>query len=203
MANAHFRQLQDQADEIIPILYDHARKLAGRKYHWCEGKTLPLGKSPEDIVTDVYVSYARGAASSGKRTKGVRHFDPTKDIMLQLKGSIKSAMWALMDKASTKKELLATSEGDPEEVEFAPTDPLPDDLVESSDFAKAVAERVKLHPKLKASRDLQDLLALFELEKTDVADQVSELGKNREDICQLRYQLRQIYSEVINELNRQ
>ncbi|SRR6266542_4466636 len=203
MSNDHFRHLQDHADEIIPILYDYARKLAARKYHWCEGKSLPLGKSPEDIVTDVYVSYARGAGSSGKRAKGVRHFDPEKDVMLQLKGSIKSAMWALTDKSSAKKELLATSEEDPKEVEFAPTDPVPDDLVESADFARAVAERAKCHAKLKTNRDLADLLALFELEKTDVADQASELGKNREEICQLRYQLRQIYSEVIDELNRQ
>src|SRR5438270_696036 len=167
MSDDHFRYLQNHAEEIIPILYDYARKLAGRKYHWCEGKSLPLGKSPEDIVTDVYVSYARSAASSGKRTKGVRHFDPAKDIMLQLKGSIKSAMWALTDKASTKKELLGSSEGDAKEIEFAPTDPLPDDLVESADFAKAVAERVKLHPKLNGDKDLRDLFALFELEQID------------------------------------
>ena len=203
MSDDHFRYLHDRAAEIIPILYDYARNLARRKYHWCEGKSLPLGKSPEDIVTDVYVSYAKGAASSGKRAKGVRHFDPTKDIMLQLKGSIKSAMWALTDKASTKKELLGASDGDAQQVEVAPTDPLPDDIVESADFAKAVAERVKLHPKLQASRDLRDLFALFELGKTEVADQASELGKNSQEICQLRYQLRQSYSEVINELNRQ
>lgn len=203
MSDDHFRYLQDHADEIIPILYDYARKLAARKYHWCEGKSLPLGKSPEDLVTDVYGSYARDAGSSGKRTKGVRRFDPNKDIMLQLKGSIKSAMWALTDKASTKNELLATSEEDSERVEFAPTDPIPDDLVESADFARAVAERVQNHSKITKGGDLADLLALFELETTEVADQVRELEKNHNEVCQLRYQLRQIYSEVIDELNRQ
>lgn len=122
--------------------------------------------------------------------------------MLQLKGSIKSAMWALTDKASTKNELLARS-GDAKEVEFAPTDPIPDDLLDSADFARAVAERVRNHPKIKNGSDLADLLALFELETTDVADQARELKKNEKEICQLRYQLRQIYSEVIDELNRQ
>ena len=202
MATDHFRYLQEHADEIIPVLYDYARNLAARKYHWYEAKTLPLGKTPEDIVTDVYVAYARGAGSSGKRTKGIRHFDPDKDIMLQLKGSIKSAMWALTERASTKNELLARSE-DAMEVEFAPTDPIPDDLVESADFARAVAERVRNHPKIKKGGELADLLALFELETTEVADQARELKKNEKEICQLRYQLRQIYSEVIDELNRQ
>lgn len=203
MSKDYFRHLQDHADEIIPILYDYARNLAARKYHWRKGKSLPLGKSPEDIVTDVYVSYARGAGSSGKRQKGVRHFDPNKDMMLQLKGSIKSAMWALTDKASTKNELLATTEEDSKEIQFAPTDPIPDDLVESADFARTVAERVRNHRKIKEGGDLADLLALFELETTEVADQARELKKNEKEICQLRYQLRQIYSEVIDELNRQ
>ena len=203
MSDDHFRHLQEHANEIIPILYDYARNLAARKYHWCEGKSLPLGKSPEDIVTDVYVSYARGAGSSGKRTKGVRHFDPEKDIMLQLKGSIKSAMWALTDKSSAKKEFLATSEEDLKEVEFAPTDPIPDDLVESADFARTVSERVRNDQRIKKSDDLANLFMLFELEITEVADQARELKRNPEEICQLRYQLRQIYSEVINELNRQ
>jgi hypothetical protein len=203
MGTDHFRCLQEHGDEIIPVLYDYARNLAARKYHWHEGKALPLGKTPEDIVTDVYVAYARGAGTSGKRTKGIRHFDPDKDMMLQLKGSIKSAMWALTDRASTKNELLARSEEDTKKVELAPTDPIPDDLVESADFARAVAERVRNHLKIKKGGELADLLALFELETTEVADQARELKKNEKEICQLRYQLRQIYSEVIDELNRQ
>jgi hypothetical protein len=203
MATDHFRYLQENADEIIPVLYEYARNLAARKYHWYQGKTLPLGKTPEDIVTDIYVAYARGAGTSGKRTKGIRHFDPDKDIMLQLKGSIKSAMWALTDRASTKNELLARSEEDAKKVELAATDPIPDDLVESADFARAVAERVRNHPKIKNGGDLEDLLTLFELEIVEVADQARELKKNEKEICQLRYQLRQIYSEVIDELNRQ
>jgi hypothetical protein len=203
MSTDYLRYLQEHADEIVPTLCDYARNLAARKYHWHEGKSLPLGKTPEDIVTDVYVSYARSSGSAGNRTKGIRHFDPNKDIMLQLKGSIKSAMWALTDKASTKNERLAGSEEDPTQIEFAPTDPIPDDLVESADFARAVAERVKNHSKITKGGDLADILALFELETTEVADQVRELKKNEKEVCQLRYQLRQIYSEVIDELNRQ
>lgn len=203
MTKDHFRHLQEHADEIVPVLYDYARKLAARKYGWCDGKSLPLGKSPEDIVTDVYVAYARAAGSSGKRAKGVRHFDPEKDIMLQLKGSIKSAMWALTDKSSAKNERLSTAEETFEPVEFASTEAEPDDLVASADFARLVVTKVKDHPAMSESRDLKDLLALFEMEIVDVADQVKELNKNSKEICQLRYQLRQIYSEVINELNRQ
>lgn len=203
MVNDHLRYLQEHADELVPILYDYARNLAARKYRWHDGKSLPLGKTPEDIVTDVYVSYARGAGSTGKRTRGVRHFDPAKDIMLQLKGSIKSAMWALTDKSSTKNELLAKGEEGPEEIAFAPTDSIPDDIVESADFAKVVASRVKNHPNVRENKDIADLLALFELEQTEVAEQARELKMNPKEVGQLRYQLRQIYSEVIDELNRQ
>jgi hypothetical protein len=192
----------EHAEELVPVLYDHARKLAARKYRWKEGKTLPLGKTPEDIVVDVYVSYVKGEGSEGKRVKGCRHFDLNKDLMLQLKGAIRSAMWALTDRSSAKNELTEIEQHDAEPTEFAPTDPNPDELTESSDFARAAVEGVKQHPKFKQSQELQDLFAAFELEITEVPDQARELGKKLEQICQLRFQLRQIYSEVIDELNK-
>lgn len=193
----------EHADDLVPVLYDHARKLAARACGWTTGKTLPLGKTPEDIVRDVYVSYIKGAGSDGRRTKGVRHFDLTKPLMLQLKGSIRSALWALRERSSAKNEKVAQTEEEAgEPLEFAPTESDPAELTDSADFAKAVVEGVKAHPKFKNSRDMQDLFAAFELEITEVPDQAPELGKNPEQISQLRYQLRQIYSEVIDELNR-
>lgn len=202
MPTGHLKYLMEHADELIPVLYDHARRLAARKYRWREGKTLPLGKTPEDVVREVYVSYVKGAGSEGKRIKGVRHFDPAKDIMLQLKGSIRSALWALTQKSATQNEIVAeTDEESSEPIEFAPTDPTPAERAESADFAKAAVERVRSHTKFKESRDLQNLFAAFELSLTEVPDQAKELGKTPEEICQLRYQLRQIYSGVIDELN--
>src|SRR5260221_5181207 len=166
MSENHLKYLMEHAEELVPVLYDHARKLAARKYSWREGKTLPLGKAPEDIVVDVYVSYVKGAGSEGKRVKGCRHFDPNKDLMLQLKGAIKSAMWALSNRSSAKNELTQTEEEDAEPIEFAPTDPNPDEIIESADFARAAVEGVKAHPKFKESQELQDLFAAFELEIT-------------------------------------
>lgn len=203
MSNSHVKYLMEQAHELVPVLYDHSRKLAAREYRWREGKTLPLGKTPEDIVRDVYVSYIKGEGSEGKRIKGARHFDPNKDLMFQLKGAIRSAMWALTDRSSTKNERLAqTEEEAAEPTEFAPTDSSPAERAESVDFAKAAVEGVKAHPKFKDNPEIQDLFAAFELGITDVPDQARELGKKAEQICQLRYQLRQIYSEVIDELNK-
>ena len=203
MSNRHLKYLMEHAEELVPVLYDHARKLAARKCGWREGKSLPLGKTPEDIVRDVYVSYIKGEGSEGKRIKGVRHFDPNKDLMLQLKGAIRSAIWALTDRSSAKSERLAPKEDEETEpTEFALTDASPAEIAESVDFAKAAVEGVKAHPKFKESREIQDLFAAFELEITEVCDQARELGKRPEQICQLRYQLRQIYSEVIDELNK-
>jgi hypothetical protein len=203
MSNSHVKHLMENAEDLVPVLYDHARKLAAREYRWRAGKSLPLGKTPEDIVREVYVSYIKGEGSEGKRIKGVRHFDPNKDLMFQLKGAIRSAMWALADKSSAKHEQLSTTEeGDAEPTEFAPTDSSPAERAESADFAKAVVEGVKAHPKFKESLETQDLFAAFELEITEVPDQARELGKKPEQICQLRYQLRQIYSEVMDELNK-
>ncbi len=202
MPTDHLKYLMEHTDELVPVLYDHARKLAARKYRWRESKTLPLGKTPEDIVREVYVSYVKGEGSEGRRIKGVRHFDPEKDIMLQLKGSIRSALWALSQKSATKKEKVSeTEEESAEPVEFAPTDPTPAEITESTDFAKAVVDRVKSHPKFKENSELQDLLAAYELDLNEVPEQSKELGKTPEVVCQLRYQLRQIYSDVIEELN--
>jgi hypothetical protein len=203
MSADHFRYLQDNADDIIPVLYDHAQKLAARKFGWTIGKTLPLGKTPEDIVTDVYTSYAIGAASPDRKVKGARHFDPTKDIMLQLKGSIRSAMWALRERASAKNEALAAPDADPIEEDLAPTDPLPDDLVASKDFAEVAAQSLTTHPTVQQKRELRDLLALFDLGIIELADQARELGMTPQATGQLRFELRQIYVGIIHALNKE
>ena len=136
--------------------------------------------------------------------KGIRHFDPNKDLMLQLKGAIRSTLWALTQRASSKNEKVADADEESSSpIEFAPTDQSPAEQADSADFAKAVVKRVMSHPKFKTSQDLQNLVAAFELEITEVPDQAVELRKSAEEVCQLRYQLRQIYSEVIDELNRE
>jgi hypothetical protein len=90
MSNPHLTYLMEHAEDLVPVLYDHARKPAARKYRWREGKALPLGKTPEDIVGEVYVSFIKGEGSDGKHIKEARNFDPSKDLMLQLKGAIRS-----------------------------------------------------------------------------------------------------------------
>lgn len=194
MADEHLRNLMENADDLVPVLYDHARKLAARKLGWHEGKTLPLGKTPEDIVTEVYLKYVQDR----------RHFDPTKDLLLQLKGSVRSLLSALGDKSSTSKERLAATEEDmAAALNIGSTDATPAEMVESADFAKAVVAGLKAHPRIKASPDLQDLLAALELDVTEVAGQARELQKNQEHIYQLRHQLRQVYLEVVNGLNKE
>ena len=203
MADDQLQYLMQHAEDLVPVMYDHARMLAIRKYGWREGKTLPLGKTPEDIVREVYVSYISGAGTEGRRIKGMRHFNPAKDFMLQLKGSIRSALWALTDKSSTKNEILARTEEDAARpVEFGSTEATPAESADSADFAKAVVEAVNEHPKIKSSQDLQDLIAAFELDVTELEEQAEMLGKKKEQITQLRYQLRGIILEVIKELNK-
>lgn len=64
-----------------------------------------------------------------------------------------------------------------------------------------VVEAVSEHPKIKASQDLQDLMAAFELDVTDVDEQAKMLDKKNEQISQLRFQLRAVFLEVVQELN--
>jgi len=202
MADDQLRYLMEHAEDLILVLYDHARKLAARKYGWREGKTLPLGKTPEEIVTDVYVSYIKGDGTDGQRTKGIRHFDSEKDLLFQLKGSIRSALWALADKSSTKNELVARTEDEAAQpTKFESTEATPAEIVESADFAKAVVEGVNEHPKTKANKDLQDLIAAFDMDVTEVPEQAELLGKKTEQICQLRFQLKGIFLGVTQELN--
>lgn len=202
MADDQLRYLMEHAEDLVPVLYDHARKLAARKYGWRDGRTLPLGKTPEEIVTDVYVSYVKGDGTEGQRIKGVRHFNSEKDLMLQLKGSIRSTLWALSDKSSTKNELVArTEEEAARPLGFESTEATPAESVESADFAKAVVEAVNAHPKITANKDLQDLIAAFDLDVTEVEGQAEMLGKKSEQISQLRYQLKGVILGVTQELN--
>lgn len=202
MADEQLRYLIEHAEDLVPVLYDHARKLAARKYGWRDGKTLPLGKTPEEIVTDVYVSYIKGNGTQGQRIKGVRHFDSEKDLTFQLKGSIRSALWALTNRASTKNELVArTEEEAARPLAYESTEATPAESAESADFAKAVVEGVNAHPKIKTNQDLQDLMTAFELDVTEVDGQADMLGKKNEQISQLRYQLRDITFGVMQQLN--
>jgi len=202
MAIEHLQYLMDHIDDLAPMLYDHARKLAAVKYGWSEGKTLPLGKTPEEIVTDVYVSYIKGDGSEGQRIKGMRHFDSEKDLIFQLKGSIRSALSNLTSKFSARNELVArTDEEAARPLEFESTESTPAENCESADFAKAVVEGVNAHTRIKSNLDLQDLIAAFEMDITEVAGQAELLGKKREQIDQLRFQLRGIILEVTRELN--
>jgi len=202
MADDKLRYLIEHAEDLVPVLYDHARKLAARKYGWRDGKTLPLGKTPEEIVTDVYVSYIKVDGTQGQRIRGVRHFDSEKDLMLQLKGAIRSALWALTDRASTKNELVArTEEEAARPLAYESPETTPAESAETADFAKAVVEGVNAHPQIKASQDLQDLLTAFELDVTEVDGQADMLGKKNEQISQLRYQLRDITFGVMQKLN--
>jgi hypothetical protein len=143
-------------------------------------------------VTDTYIKYIEGK----------RKFDPTKDMMLQLKGTVRSLMWALCDKSSAKKELLARSDDEADSfMKIASIDATPFDTLESVDFARSVVEAVKSHPKITANQDLQDLIAAIELEVTEVAGQADMLGKKNEQISQLRNQLKGIVYGVRQELN--
>ncbi len=192
MANDQLRYLMEHAEDIIPLLYDHARKLAVCEYGWREGKALPLGMSPEEIVTDAYIKYMEGK----------RKFDPAKDMMFQLKGTVRSLMWALKDKSSTKNELLARSDDEADSIkEIASNDATPAENVEAEDFAKAVVEAVGAHPKIMASQDLRDLIAAFDLDVTEVDGQAEMLGKESEQISQLRNQLKNVILEIKHELN--
>jgi hypothetical protein len=192
MADDQLRYLIEHAEDIVPVLYDHARKLAARKYGWREGKALPLGKSPEEIVTDAYIKYMEGK----------RKFDPAKDMLFQLKGTVRSLMWALCDKSSTKNELLAWSDEETDKaMELGSNDATPSESVESADFARKVVEAVNAHPRIKANQDLQDLIAAFDLDVTEVQGQADMLGKKNEQISQLRFQLRDITHGVWQEIN--
>jgi hypothetical protein len=111
----------EHAEDLVPVLYDHARKPAARKYRWREGKALPLGKTPEDIVGEVYVSFIKGEGSDGKHIKETRNFDPSKDLMLQLKGSHPKP---LTDRSSAKNERATqTRDEEVEPIEFGVTPP--------------------------------------------------------------------------------
>ena len=123
MPDEQLRYLMEHAEHLVPVLYDYARVVAIRDYGWRKCKTLPLGKTPEDIVTDSYVKYI----------KGERKFNPNKDIMLQLKGTVRSLLWALYDKSSTKRELVARSDEEANAVtELGSNEPTPADNVVSS-----------------------------------------------------------------------
>jgi hypothetical protein len=185
--------LKDHQQEIGLKLLLHTRWLAATRYGWQEGKTLPLGKDPEDIVCAVVDKFLKSDR---------RHFKAGHDIEIQLKRAVQSELWALHQ----RKEARALPLVDEQEVEtpasYQATSPPPDAATASADDCECILRTLGEHPKVRGNEEMELLLLAFE----DGAETSQELadaaGFPVTRVYELTRLLRKIYPSIKAKLNK-
>src|SRR6476646_6871939 len=61
-------------------------------YFWKEGQSLPEGKTPEEIAKEAISAF----------WAQIRKWNPKYDVLIQLKGAVRSILWNLHKKKSSK-----------------------------------------------------------------------------------------------------
>jgi len=183
-----FRAADWQIEGVRLLVF--ARYWAKAHYGWHEGKLLPSGKSPEDVVCEVYASYARGQ----------RKFNSKDSMRVQLRSAVKSMLWNLHQ----LREHKLTQATDPEV--FEPIEgriPAPDVAIRSEEFCRRFFEllhedsRVKRHPELKR------LIEALEEGALDVSEFIKKTGLAAARVYELRRNLKGVAEQALKRMNRE
>jgi hypothetical protein len=176
-------------DDAAPRLLAFARRWAAGLYNWCEGTALPNGMSIEDVVKDAVAAFARGE----------RKFNPRFEIMVQLKGAIRSILWNI----HKRKAAGLTSSEEPAFFEAqldAALDPAA--KAESEDFCRTFLESLANDKQVQNSPELLAIVKAYEGSAESVEELVEQTGLPAQRIYELRRQMREIAARVLRKLSR-
>lgn len=176
-------------DEAAPRLLEFARRWAAGLYNWSAGTTLPNGMSVEDVVKDAVAAFARGE----------RKFNPRFEIVVQLKGAIRSILWNI----HKRKAAGLTSSEEPAFFEAQLDESLdPAVKVESEDFCRMFLESLARDRQVQNSAELLAIVNAFAGGAESVQELVEHTGLPAKRVYELRRQMREIAARVLRHLNR-
>lgn len=176
-------------DDAAPRLLQFARRWAAGLYYWCEGTALPNGMGIEDVVKDAVAAFARGE----------RKFNPRFEVMVQLKGAIRSILWNIHKRKAaglTSSEAPAFFEAQLD----AALDPAA--KAESEDFCRTLLESLAGDQQVQDRPELLAVVKAYAGGAESVEELVEQTGLPVRRIYELRLQMREIAAKVLGRLSR-
>ena len=156
-------------------------------YRWSSGRPLPNGQTPEDLVCDVYSAYVTGQ----------RKINPGVDILVQLKGAIRSVLWNLY----TSKEARTTAPADPETLVAFMAEGNPADAVGDDDYCASFWLRLYEDNQVKRSADLTKFARAIETGAETIPEITAATGFTVAQAYELRRRLKAVAERVLAALN--
>lgn len=180
-----------------------ARYWAKAHYGWYEGKPMPGGTTPEDVVCDVYAAFQRGLNEQKVQVngagEGVRHFNEDDGMWIQLKRAVKSVLW----NTYKLKKLKAVEIEDPEFFDpISDEKPSPEAELRTAEFYEKFFEALYSDPRVMKSEDLRKTVKAFENGATDVDEIVEDSGLKIGRVYEMRRVLKVVAETALNKINR-
>ena len=176
-------------DDAAPRLLEFARRWAGNLYGWRSGTTLPNGMGIEDVVKDAVSAFATGD----------RKFNPRFEVVVQLKGAIRSILWKIYRKKADE----LTSAESPAFFDMQLDEALdPAAKVASDDYCRRFIERLVADEKITRSPELHGIVKAYADGAESVQDVAEKTGFPVKRIYEARRHLKEIAARVLRSLNR-
>jgi hypothetical protein len=191
MNEGQLEYLKTHQDELGLKLLRHAR-FAATSYGWSGGKTLPLGKDPEDIVIEVVNDYLQER----------RHFNPKHDIEVQLKRAVKSELWALHQRIEAHAIPLEADDGEQSPRGYEADCIRPDEAATLLHDSEALFGFFQEHPVVKGDEELELLLMAIEEGAEDAPAMAKATGIPVKRIYEARKKLKTIWPSIMAKFNK-
>jgi hypothetical protein len=165
-----------------------AKYWAKNHYFWTEGRPLAEGKSPDEIAREAISAF----------WGSVRKWNPKYDVLTQLKGAVRSILWNLHQKKSSK----LTAPQPPEFFDLYVGE-VPDAATEaaSQDYCRAMFEALYKDDAVRNSDELMLIVMAYEEGAETIADVAEKTGIEAARIYALRRQLKDIKQRVLGTLD--
>jgi hypothetical protein len=186
-AEIEFRQADWESVGLRLLVF--ARYWAKAHYGWYEGKAMPGGNTPEDVVCETYAAFQRGD----------RHFNDTDGMWIQLKRAVKSLLWNI----HTLKKHKAVDIEDPEFFDPISDDrPNPEAELRTAEFNQKFFHAIKADPRVAKSDNLRKIVKAFEDGAREVPELIEDTGLTPARVYEMRRVLKAVAETALNKLNR-
>ncbi len=176
-----------------------ARYWAKAHYAWYDGKPMPGGYTPEDIVCEVYTAFQNGLTRRDDTEESVRHFNAKDGMWIQLKRAVKSVLWNIHKLKKFNAVVV-------EEPEFFDTisdeKPSPEASLRTSEFCEDLFDAIYSDSRVVKNNDLRTTVKAFENGATTVDEVVEDTGLSVARVYEMRRVLKAVAETALNKINK-
>ncbi len=196
-AEIEFREANWESVGLRLLVF--ARYWAKAHYGWFDGKPMPGGYTPEDIVCEVYTAFQLGLTRRDDPDESVRHFNSKDGMWIQLKRAVKSVLWNI----HKLKKFNAVIVEDPEFFDpISDEKPSPEAALRTSEFCEDLFDAIYLDSRVAKSEDLRKTVKAFENGATTVDEIVEDTGLSVARVYEMRRVLKVVAETALNKINK-